>query len=100
MRKIQIISTVIITIIAVVSMQQVLADSVNNCDKIAEICLSSGYVKHDSANKGIWKDCMKPVLLGKTVESVTLDPAIVKACRSQKISELQVELKELMSVKD
>ncbi len=42
---------------------------------------------------------MKPLVMGKKVENVTVDPAVVKACRADKIKKMKKELKEMESVK-
>lgn len=100
MRKIR----TILTLVAILSTQQVFADDASNmsadsptdksCTTIANACLNAGFVKAPSATKGIWHDCMKPVILGKTVSGVTVDVAAVKDCRTHKIKELKAELKE------
>ena len=97
MRKIRII----LMLVAIFSAHQVFADDVANsasggqpCKAIAKACLDAGFVKEESDSKGIWKDCMKPVILGKTVANVKIDSSVAKACRVNKIDELKTELKE------
>lgn len=74
----------------------VILDSSHNkhCEAIANACLSAGYVRTETANKRIWQDCMKPIILGKNVSGVTVDSSAAKDCRAHKIEEMKVELKE------
>jgi hypothetical protein len=97
MRKIR----MILMVIALLGTQQIFADDVpgdKSCGSIADACLAAGFVKTESATKGIWQDCMRPVILGQTVSGVTIDPAVVKTCRVQKIKELKMELKAFQNV--
>ncbi len=92
----------ILMLIAMVATQQVFAADAadmsssddKSCSTIANACLAAGFVKTESADKGIWRDCMKPIILGQTVAGVTVDSSVVKACRIHKIKELKMELKE------
>jgi hypothetical protein len=100
MRKIQ----AVMMSIALLVMQPVFADTApsdsskdQSCSVIASACLNAGFVKTESADKQIWHDCMKPIILGKTVAGVTIDSSVVKACRSNKIQELKSELKEMQN---
>lgn len=63
------------------------------CATIVKACLDAGYTR-DSDTKRFWQDCMKPIVLGQTVQGVTVDAATVKSCRSDKINQLKHELKE------
>ena len=69
------------------------------CVAIAKACLVAGYSRTDVKGKHFWVDCMKPVVLGQTVQGVTVDPEVVKVCRDDKIKELKEELNQLQSVK-
>lgn len=86
---------------AILTTQQVFADDAGMpsdgkpCSVIAHACLAAGFVKGESETKGIWRDCMKPVILGKSVSGVSVNPAVAKACRVDKIKELKRELEEL-----
>jgi len=65
------------------------------CTTVAKACSDAGFDRTETtAGKNFWLDCMKPVVLGKTVEGVTVDSATVKTCRTDKVSELKKELKE------
>lgn len=68
------------------------------CRAIAEACRAAGFERRGAPDKGFWKDCMKPIMLGQTVAGVTLDPATVKACRVSKIQKIKAQLQELQSV--
>lgn len=72
--------------------------TVKQCEIIAKACLKAGYFKK-SEGKAFWKDCMKPVLLGKTVSGVKIDAGDVSTCRQSKISKMQSELEQLQQVK-
>lgn len=67
------------------------------CKMIVKACLNAGYAKK-SEGKQFWKDCMKPVVLGKTVKGVSVDANDVKACRAAKITQLEEELSEMKAV--
>lgn len=66
-----------------------------SCSIIAKACLKAGYDRKKNDHKQFWQDCMKPIILGKTVKGVTIDQTVVKDCRTDKINELQKELDEL-----
>lgn len=55
------------------------------CKKIKEACEAAGYTKGDHKNKkGLFKDCMQPIMAGQAVAGVTADPADVSACQAKK----------------
>lgn len=87
---------------SIFSIQPVFADhsmgSSKDCGMVAKACLHAGYAEKHNAKKKFWMDCMKPLLLGKTVKDVTIDAAIIKACRTDKINDLKQELNELENV--
>ena len=90
---------ILLGLAAVLLMQTVFADDMSAdskpCAMIADACLKAGYTRGDAQDKKFWLDCMKPVIFGKTVAGVTVDPATVKACRVNKIDQMKKELKEL-----
>src|SRR6476469_5841867 len=89
-------------LMAILAAQQVFAAesaSDRSCSTIADACLAAGFVKTESTTKGIWHDCMRPVILGKTVTGVSINATVVKSCRADKIKELQMELKEMQQAK-
>jgi hypothetical protein len=93
---------IVFALAALVSTQSVFADdqamsssTSKPCATIAKACLDAGFVRTETSNKKFWQDCMKPIILGHTVQGVTVDASTVKACRSDKISELKKELTAL-----
>ncbi len=55
-----------------------------SCKKLVDACKAAGFVKGaHKTGKGLFKDCMEPLLAGKTVEGVTVDAADVTACKAQ-----------------
>lgn len=65
------------------------ADTVNPkprkpCQNIRAACQTAGFVKGDKQGKGIWRNCIKPILAGKTVKGVTPNAADVTACQAKK----------------
>lgn len=101
MRKIYLI----FMLTSIFSTSLVFADSAKNmswhslesksCAAIAHACKSAGFDK----NKKFWVDCMKPIILGKTVKGVTIDSATVQTCRTDKIEAMKKELAEFENVK-
>ncbi len=68
------------------------------CAMIAKACAKAGFERKGADGKSFWKDCMQPLLMGKTVAGVELDKKQVKACRDVKISKMEKELQELKQV--
>jgi hypothetical protein len=68
-----------------------------SCAAVAKACKVAGFTKGDQSNKKFWFNCMKPIILGQTVQGVTIDTTTVKACRTDKIAALKHELKELQN---
>lgn len=64
------------------------------CAAIAKACLDAGY-SQESTSKTFWSDCMRPLLLNKSVTDVNLDASTVKMCRADKIAQLKRELEDL-----
>lgn len=53
-----------------------------SCMKIEEACRQAGYSRgHSKEHKNIQKDCMKPILGGKTVEGVTVEQTDIDNCK-------------------
>ena len=98
MRKIHLF----VVLTSVLSIQVAFADDAamsesKPCKAIAQACLKAGYSRKESYDRKFWFDCMKPVILGKTVKGVKVDANTVKSCRSDKITELKQELNEFES---
>ena len=55
------------------------------CRKIETACSAAGFIKrHHKEGKGLWKDCMEPIMEGKTVEGVTVDAADIQGCKDKR----------------
>lgn len=52
------------------------------CMTIADSCISAGY-RFTVEGKNIWKDCLAPVVEGKTIEGVTASADDIKTCKVQ-----------------
>jgi hypothetical protein len=83
--------------------QPVFANEMSSNDKpcatIVKSCLDAGYTRDDTDGKQFWQDCMKPLVLGKTVSGIMVDIKDIKTCRTAKIQELKQELLELKKAK-
>lgn len=82
---------------------------VSACKKIEAACKSAGFVKgaHKKDGKGLYEDCLKPVIAGKMVEGVTVEAADIDACKArhekrvEKRKEVQAQAKdEVIEAKD
>jgi hypothetical protein len=55
------------------------------CSKIEDACKAAGFAKGEhSKGKGLGADCMQPIIGGKTVPGVTVDPAVAQACGAER----------------
>jgi hypothetical protein len=61
------------------------------CKQIIAACESAGFEKgmHKKDGKGLFKDCLDPILAGQTVAGVTVDPSLVPACQAAKAKHQQ-----------
>jgi hypothetical protein len=58
------------------------------CEQIVQACSSAGFIKGEfKEKKGLWRDCVDPIVQGKTVQTAiplpTVDPSVVSACRAK-----------------
>lgn len=53
------------------------------CLAIEKACQSAGSIKGDKSGKALFLHCVKPILAGKTVTGVTVDPSVVQACQQK-----------------
>jgi len=55
------------------------------CKAIAEACHKAGFERrhHGKDGKGLMADCMKPVMSGKSVAGVAIDPISLDSCKKQ-----------------
>jgi hypothetical protein len=55
------------------------------CRPLKQACREAGFVKGGHATgKGLYKDCMMPVLSGQTVAWVSVPPAEIESCKAQR----------------
>lgn len=55
------------------------------CKQIQAACESAGFVKGEhKEKKGLFKDCMHPILAGQSVAGVTVGADVVAACNANK----------------
>ena len=55
------------------------------CKQILASCEQAGFVKGEwKIGKGLYRDCLNPILDGKSVSGVSADPSIVSACQAAK----------------
>jgi hypothetical protein len=56
------------------------------CKQIKTACEGAGFTKggHKTGNKGLFIDCMKPIMAGQSVPGVTVTPDQVTACKAKK----------------
>ncbi|QDK37767.1 hypothetical protein [Bdellovibrio sp. NC01] len=55
------------------------------CQEIKKACESAGFVKGEhKEKKGLYKDCVQPVLAGQSVAGVTVGSDVVAACNAKK----------------
>ena len=99
MRKINLV----LALTAILFVQPVLADDMSMsdskpCATIAKACKGAGFANEGSKHMQFWMKCMKPVVMGQSVKGVTVDAAVVKDCRTDKIAQMQKEITEMQSV--
>jgi hypothetical protein len=55
------------------------------CHAIEAACQGAGFVKGGAVQgKGLWKDCIEPILDGKAVSGVNVGADEVQACKAKK----------------
>ena len=55
------------------------------CKKIMDACKSAGFVKGEwKQGKGLFKNCMQPIMEGKTVAGVTATADEIQSCKAHK----------------
>lgn len=60
------------------------------CKQVVSACQSAGYVKKGhKQGKGLYKDCVQPLMAGQTVPNVTVDSTTVQACQAKKTARHQ-----------
>lgn len=98
MRKIQ----MVLALAAILSAQSMFAHKMMGdskaCAAIATACSNAGFTRAENTDKKFWHDCMKPIMLGQSVQGVTIDAAISKECRTDKINALKKQIDELQKI--
>lgn len=61
---------------------------VHPCKAVREACRAAGFVKGKDAPEGkhLFRDCVRPLAEGKTVEGVTISQDVVQACKAKRES--------------
>jgi len=61
------------------------------CKQIIQACQQAGFEKgeHKTDGKGVYKDCLTPILAGQTVAGVTIDPSVVTSCQEMRAKHQQ-----------
>jgi hypothetical protein len=65
------------------------AGGMGPCEHIKQACLNSGFVaKQAKVGKGLWKDCINPIMQSTTAKKSQLvlprvDPALITACKAK-----------------
>ena len=57
------------------------------CMRIKKACEGAGFVKgghKKDAKKGLYKDCMEPIMAGQTVAGVKIEAADIDKCKEKK----------------
>jgi len=55
------------------------------CKKVMDACKAADFAKGDhKMKKGLFKDCMQPILAGQSVPGVTVEADVVSACKAIK----------------
>jgi hypothetical protein len=62
-------------------------NSYHPCQVLEEACKSAGFMKGGTATgKGLWKNCIKPLLDGQSVTNVNVESTDIAACK-EKVSQ-------------
>lgn len=61
----------------------VFANAAHPCMPVMKACMGAGYTKGGAPGKSLMKDCVRPILAGKTVAGVNVAPADVQACQAK-----------------
>jgi hypothetical protein len=60
------------------------ADEKHPCRPLKMACKTAGFFTHghEKGNKGLGLDCVKPILAGRSVAGVVVNPSDVQACQA------------------
>jgi hypothetical protein len=57
----------------------------HSCMRLESDCLAAGYVKGDhKAKKGLYADCMQPLMNGQMPAGITASPDDIAACKAKR----------------
>lgn len=60
-------------------------DGAKPCHEIKSACEAAGFKKGEhKEQKGLYKDCVQPIMEGKSVAGVTIGADVVTACKEKK----------------
>ncbi|MBO9667172.1 MAG: hypothetical protein J7501_10205 [Bdellovibrio sp.] len=55
------------------------------CKEVKTACEAAGFKQGEHKNKkGLWKDCVEPVMNGKSVSGVNVSSNVISACKVKK----------------
>jgi hypothetical protein len=61
------------------------AGKTHPCQQVKSACESAGFVKGDHKDKkGLYKDCMQPLMAGQSVAGVSVGADVISACKAKK----------------
>ena len=91
MRKLPVVKTAIIATLSCAGFTAMAQQDVKEgpCKQIVEACTKAGFVKGEAKEgKGLWKDCIDPIMQGTTAKKATLplptvDAATVTQCKQK-----------------
>ena len=56
----------------------------HSCHAIEQACKAAGFVRSGTKDgKGLFMNCLKPIMAGQSVNGVTVNPADVQACQAK-----------------
>ena len=58
---------------------------VGPCRQIVQACRAAGFVRGQAKEgKGLFKNCVEPILAGQSVQGVSVDASVVQACQQRR----------------
>lgn len=62
------------------------------CHGLKKACEDAGFIKGGyKQGKGLYKDCLKPIMQGQTVKGVTVNPNDLAACQAKHQQKMQMK---------
>jgi hypothetical protein len=62
-------------------------ESMKPCNQIRSACEAAGFIKGGhKEKKGLFKDCLDPILEGQSVVGVSIGADVVTACKEKKLA--------------